>query len=94
MLAGAGIGGEYSAINSAIDELIPARVRGRVALAINGNWWVGTAGAAFFSYVLLHGLRESIGRCRAQEARISLLDLHQSVAKPNAIWYSRACVNT
>jgi MFS family permease len=58
---GAGIGGEYSAINSAIDELIPARVRGRVALAINGSWWVGTAGAAFFSYVLLHGLRESIG---------------------------------
>jgi MFS family permease len=61
LLAGAGIGGEYSAINSAIDELIPARVRGRVALAINGSWWVGTAGAAFFSYVLLHGLRESIG---------------------------------
>jgi MFS family permease len=61
LLAGAGIGGEYSAINSAIDELIPARVRGRVALAINGTWWVGTAGAALFSYVLLHGLRESIG---------------------------------
>jgi MFS family permease len=61
LLAGAGIGGEYSAINSAIDELIPARVRGRVALAINGSWWVGTAGAAFFSYVLLHGIRESVG---------------------------------
>jgi MFS family permease len=61
LLAGAGIGGEYSAINSAIDELIPARVRGRVALAINGSWWVGTAGAAFFSYVLLHGISESIG---------------------------------
>jgi MFS family permease len=60
-ITGAGIGGEYSAINSAIDELIPARVRGRVALAINGSWWVGTAGAAFFSYVLLHGISESIG---------------------------------
>ncbi len=42
-LTGAGIGGEYSAINSAIDELIPARVRGRVDLAINGSYWVGSA---------------------------------------------------
>ncbi|HEX2916473.1 MAG TPA: MFS transporter [Chloroflexia bacterium] len=41
-LTGAGIGGEYAAINSAIDELIPARVRGHVDLAINGTWWVGT----------------------------------------------------
>ena len=40
---GAGIGGEYSAINSAIDELIPARVRGRVDLIINGSFWVGSA---------------------------------------------------
>jgi MFS family permease len=60
-MAGAGIGGEYAAINSAIDELIPARVRGRVALAINGSWWVGTAFAAFFSYELLQNLDESIG---------------------------------
>src|SRR6476469_8710837 len=37
---GAGIGGEYAAINSAIDELIPARVRGRVDLMINGSYWV------------------------------------------------------
>jgi MFS family permease len=40
---GFGIGGEYSAINSAIDELIPARNRGRVDLAINGSFWVGAA---------------------------------------------------
>jgi MFS family permease len=60
ILAGAGIGGEYAAINSAIDELIPARVRGRVALAINGSWWVGTAGAAIISYELLIHLRETI----------------------------------
>jgi MFS family permease len=40
---GAGIGGEYAAINSAIDELIPARVRGRVDLLINGSYWVGAA---------------------------------------------------
>ena len=57
---GAGIGGEYAAINSAIDELIPARVRGRVALAINGSWWVGTAFAAFLSYELLNQIRETV----------------------------------
>ena len=60
VLAGAGIGGEYAAINSAIDELIPARVRGRVALAINGSWWFGTAMAAFLSYAFLSNIRESI----------------------------------
>ena len=43
-LTGAGIGGEYAAINSAIDELIPARVRGRVDLMINGSYWIGAAG--------------------------------------------------
>ncbi|MDT5093128.1 MAG: hypothetical protein QOH60_2491 [Mycobacterium sp.] len=43
---GAGIGGEYAAINSAVDELIPARVRGRVDLAINGSYWLGAAGGA------------------------------------------------
>ncbi len=53
-LAGAGIGGEYSAINSAIDELIPARVRGWVDLAINGSWWLGTAFGALASIVLLN----------------------------------------
>jgi MFS family permease len=61
ILAGTGIGGEYAAINSAIDELIPARVRGRVALAINGSWWIGTAAAAFISYELLQHLAANIG---------------------------------
>lgn len=42
-LTGAGIGGEYAAINSAIDELIPARVRGRVGLGLNGSYWIGAA---------------------------------------------------
>ena len=42
-VTGLGIGGEYAAINSAIDELIPARVRGRVNLAINGSFWIGAA---------------------------------------------------
>jgi MFS family permease len=50
---GAGIGGEYAAINSAIDELIPARVRGRVDLIINGSYWLGAALGALGAYVLL-----------------------------------------
>jgi MFS family permease len=50
---GLGIGGEYAAINSAIDELIPARVRGRVNLAINGSFWVGAALGAGLSLWLL-----------------------------------------
>jgi MFS family permease len=52
-LTGLGIGGEYAAINSAIDELIPARVRGRVNLAINGSFWIGAALGAGLSLVLL-----------------------------------------
>jgi MFS family permease len=52
-LTGVGIGGEYAAINSAIDELIPARVRGRVNLAINGSFWLGAALGALLSLVLL-----------------------------------------
>jgi MFS family permease len=50
---GFGIGGEYAAINSAIDELIPARLRGRVDLAINGTFWVGAAIGAALSVVVL-----------------------------------------
>ncbi|HMC50214.1 MAG TPA: MFS transporter [Solirubrobacterales bacterium] len=50
---GTGIGGEYAAINSAIDELIPARVRGRVDLMINGSYWLGAAGGAIASIALL-----------------------------------------
>ena len=51
---GAGIGGEYAAINSAIDELIPARVRGRVDLIINGTYWLGSAAGAAGALVLLN----------------------------------------
>ena len=50
---GAGIGGEYAAINSAIDELIPARARGRVDLIINGTYWLGAAGGALLSLIFL-----------------------------------------
>src|SRR3546814_14931171 len=52
-LTGAGIGGEYSAINSAIQELIPARRRDWTDLVINGSFWVGAAFAAAGSLVLL-----------------------------------------
>ncbi len=52
-LTGAGIGGEYAAINSAIDELIPKRYRGRVDVAINGSFWVGAAGGALLTIPLL-----------------------------------------
>jgi MFS family permease len=50
---GAGIGGEYAAINSAIQELIPARFRGRTDLAINGSFWIGAALGALGAVVLL-----------------------------------------
>ncbi|GGD75930.1 MFS transporter [Croceicoccus mobilis] len=53
-LTGAGIGGEYSAINSAIQELIPARRRGWTDLAINGSFWVGAALASGASLLLLN----------------------------------------
>ena len=55
-LTGAGIGGEYAAINSAIDELIPARTRGHTDLAINGSWWLGSAAGAVLAIVLLNPL--------------------------------------
>ena len=43
LLTGLGIGGEYAAVNSAIDELIPAKYRGRVDLIVNGTFWLGAA---------------------------------------------------
>ena len=72
-LTGAGIGGEYSAINSAIQELIPARLRGRIDLAINGSFWIGAAGGALLSVWLLdperarprHGLARRLRQRRA-----------------------------
>jgi MFS family permease len=52
-LTGAGIGGEYAAINSAIQELIPARFRGHVDLLVNGSFWLGAALGAVGAVVLL-----------------------------------------
>ena len=62
-LTGAGIGGEYAAINSAFDELIPARWRGRTNLTINGSWWLGAAVGALLTIVLLnpHLIPEHLG---------------------------------
>jgi MFS family permease len=61
-VTGAGIGGEYSAINSAIDELIPARVRGRVDLMINGSYWVGSAlGSAAALFFLSDVFAKDVG---------------------------------
>ena len=66
-LTGFGIGGEYAAINSAIDELIPAR--GRVALAINGTFWVGAAMGAGLSIVLDPALIGRVGLAHRLSSR-------------------------
>jgi MFS family permease len=60
-ITGFGIGGEYAAINSAIDELIPARTRGWVDLAINGSWWMGTAIGSGLGVLYLYELPADIG---------------------------------
>jgi MFS family permease len=60
-IAGLGIGGEYAAINSAIDELIPARYRGRVDVAVNGTYWAGAILGTLGSLVFLHALSPGVG---------------------------------
>ena len=54
-ITGFGIGGEYAAINSAIDELMPARLRGRIDVMVNGSYWLGAAAGAAASIPLLSG---------------------------------------
>jgi MFS family permease len=54
LITGAGIGGEYAAINSAIDELIPARRRGWVDLIVNGSYWLGAALGSISTLVILN----------------------------------------
>ena len=56
IIAGTGIGGEYAAINSAVDEMIPARYRGRVDLAINGTYWGGAIIGTLVTLYLLNNL--------------------------------------
>jgi MFS family permease len=60
-LTGFGIGGEYSAINSAIDELIPARHRGRIDIVINGTYWAGAAFGALITVPATSDLPVNLG---------------------------------
>jgi len=59
-IAGMGIGGEYAAINSAIDELIPARHRGRVDIAVNGTYWGGAILGTLGTLLVLNNLQPSL----------------------------------
>ncbi|HEX3590525.1 MAG TPA: MFS transporter [Pseudonocardiaceae bacterium] len=61
LIAGMGIGGEYAAINSAIDELIPARFRGRVDIAVNGTYWAGAIIGTFATFLFLTTIEPSVG---------------------------------
>jgi MFS family permease len=60
-IAGMGIGGEYAAINSAIDEMIPARYRGQVDIAVNGTYWAGAILGTLGTLILLNVMSPSIG---------------------------------
>jgi MFS family permease len=60
-IAGMGIGGEYAAINSAIDELIPARFRGRVDIAVNGTYWGGAILGTLGTFIFLKTIDLSLG---------------------------------
>src|SRR3954471_10588477 len=60
-ISGMGIGGEYAAINSAIDELIPAKYRGRVDIAVNGTYWAGAIIGTLGTYIFLNKLDPGIG---------------------------------
>jgi MFS family permease len=61
VIAGAGIGGEYAAINSAIDEMIPARYRGQVDLAVNGTYWAGALLGTTATLVLINHMAPKLG---------------------------------
>jgi len=61
IVAGMGIGGEYAAINSAIDEMIPAKYRGRVDLAVNGTYWAGAILGALATFYVLNHISAGLG---------------------------------
>jgi MFS family permease len=61
VIAGMGIGGEYAAINSAIDEMIPARFRGRVDIAVNGTYWAGAFLGTIVTLVALNHISPKLG---------------------------------
>jgi MFS family permease len=60
-ISGLGIGGEYAAINSAIDELIPAKYRGRVDIAVNGTYWAGAILGTLGTFIFLNAMSPSVG---------------------------------
>jgi MFS family permease len=60
-VAGMGIGGQYAAINSAIDEMMPAKYRGRVDIWINGTYWAGAILGSLASFVFLNAFAENVG---------------------------------
>ncbi|MFG2002472.1 MFS transporter [Spirillospora sp. NPDC048911] len=60
-ITGLGIGGEYAAINSAVDELIPSKHRGRIDIIINGSYWLGAAGGALLTVPILTMLPVGVG---------------------------------
>src|SRR5580698_8883587 len=60
-IAGTGIGGEYSAVNSAIDEMMPARYRGRTDIWINGSYWLGSVVGTLAAFLLLNSLPTDTG---------------------------------
>src|SRR6202451_531136 len=61
IIAGTGIGGEYSAINSAIDEMMPARYRGRTDVWINGTYWLGAIFGTLATFLILSSLPTTYG---------------------------------
>jgi MFS family permease len=60
-IAGMGIGGQYAAINSAIDEMMPASYRGRVDIWINGSYWAGAILGSFASLIFLNAFAVNVG---------------------------------
>ena len=61
VIAGMGIGGEYAAINSAMDEMIPARYRGRVDIAVNGTYWAGAFLGTIVTLIALNHISTTLG---------------------------------
>ena len=78
-LTGAGIGGEYTAINSTIQELVPARYRGWTDLVINGSFWIGAAIGAVGAIVLLDPA------CRRPRHRLAAGLFHRRRARPDRV---------
>ena len=60
-VAGMGIGGQYAAINSAIDEMMPSKYRGRVDIWINGTYWAGAIIGSFASLIFLNAFAVNVG---------------------------------